>query len=552
MSAYSKHLLPGILILVSGFLCYANSFTVPFVLDDVTSILVNPNIAAPAFVLKPRLFGELSFALNYHLHGFALPGYHLLNLVFHLFCSLLVYLLVITLFRTPLLSGVTDENPDRSIACAAALLFVAHPLQTAAVTYLAQRVTLLAALFYLAAVLLYLRSRLSSQAGTSVALFIMSMISAAAALLSKENAVTVPVAILLCEFTFFKGIDRKRILLCGLCFLPVFAAILLTNRAVLLQTDLPAAFLKMTAERGAPSRLTYLLTQFPVVLEYLRLFFLPFGQSLDHDVPLRSSWSDPVVAASFLSLLAIIVSALLIWLKGKKGEALKDRILLLAGFGVAWFFITISLESGLVPIRDVMFEQRVYLPSAGLVVTVSSLLWFCLSKWSFAASAARNFSIVILIMASTFAFLTLSRNRVWRSEVTLWEDAAGKSPAKGRTHGALGHAYQRAGRFVEAERAYVEAVRLAPQDYIARNNLGAIYLKQRRYGEAVSQFKGVLTLAPATAAAHFNLGLAYAALGQLAEAETSFAAAVRLKPDYREASENLTAVRKARRLSDLE
>ena len=70
-------MLPGILILVAGFLCYANSFTVPFVLDDVTSILVNPNIADPAFVLKPRFLGELSFALNYQLHGVALPGYHL-------------------------------------------------------------------------------------------------------------------------------------------------------------------------------------------------------------------------------------------------------------------------------------------------------------------------------------------------------------------------------------------------------------------------------------------------------------------------------------------
>lgn len=539
-------MLPGILILVAGFLCYANSFTVPFVLDDVTSILVNPNIADPAFVLKPRFLGELSFALNYQLHGVALPGYHLLNIFFHLFCALLVYLLVITLFRTPLLSGAADEITDRSIACAAALLFVTHPLQTAAVTYLAQRVTLLAALFYLAAVLLYLRSRLSSKAVISVALFIMSMVSAAAALLSKENAVTVPIAIMLCEITFFKGVDRKRFLLCGLCLLPILAAVLLTNRAVLLQTDLPTALLNMTAEKGAPSSLTYLLTQFPVIIEYLRLFFLPFGQNLDHDVPLRSSWSDPVVIASFLLLLALAVSALLLWLKGRKGEGLQNKIFLLAGFGVAWFFIAISLESGLVPIRDVMFEQRVYLPSAGLVIVVSSLIWYSLSRWSATGIAFRNFSVAILIIVSTLAFLTLSRNRVWRSEVTLWEDAVSKSPAKGRTHGALGHAYQLAGRFVEAEKAYVKAVRLAPQDYIARNNLGAIYLKQRRYGDAVDQFKGVLAQVPETVAAHFNLGLAYAALGRLSEAETSFAEAVRLKPDYREASENLTAVRKAR------
>lgn len=515
-------------------------------LDDVTSILTNHHIISPSFELKPRLIGELSFALNYHLHGFALQGYHLLNLVLHLCCSLFVYLLVITLFRTPLLSGSADENSDRSIASAAALLFVVHPLHTAAVTYLAQRVTLLAALFYLASVLLYLRSRLSDKAVISATLLILSMLSASAALLSKENAVTVPIAILLCEITFFKGVDRKRILGCGLCFLPILAAILLTNRTVLMQTDLPAALLNMTAERGAPARLTYLLTQFPVILAYLRLFLLPFGQNLDHDVPLRSSWNDPVVLGSLLSLLAILVVTVLFWLTGRKNEHNRNRILLVAGFGIIWFFIAISLESGLVPIRDVMFEQRLYLPSVGLVITVASLLWIFLSKWSCAGTAPRNFAAAIAIIASVSTALTISRNLVWRSEVTLWEDAAAKSPAKGRTHGALGHAYQRSGRLVEAERAYMEAIKLTPQDYIAKNNLGALYLKQRRYGEAVDQFNGVLAIAPTTAAVHFNLGLVYAALGRLAEAETSFVEAVRLKPDYREARENLSVLQKAR------
>lgn len=546
MPVLRRHLSPGIIILLTGFFCYANSFTVPFVLDDVTSILVNPNIKTPVFSLKPRITGELSFALNYHLHGFSLPGYHLLNLFLHLSCALLVYQLVITLFRTPLLRGAADNKLERWIAAAAALLFVAHPLQTAAVTYLAQRVTLLAALFYLAAVLFYLWLRLAPRPINSVALCIMSLVSAAAALLSKENAVTVPLAIMLCEFTFFEGAGRKRLVTLGVVFLPILAVILLVNRGIFLQGDFFTAFLTMTAERGAPSRLTYLLTQFPVILEYLRLFFIPYGQNLDHDVALRSSWRDPVVLAAFLSLVLIVGAALLLCLRGRKGVLLKERILLLAGFGVAWFCIAISLESGLVPIRDVMFEQRVYLPSAGLVITVASLLWFFIVKWSVAGSALRRFTFVITILTGIAVVLTVSRNRVWSSEVTLWEDAAAKSPAKGRTYGALGHSYQRAGRLSDAESAYLEAVRLAPQDYIARNNLGAIYLKQHRYDEAASQFKEVLALSPATAAAHFNLGLAFTGLGKLAEAESSFAAALRLQPDYPGAGENLKAVQHAR------
>lgn len=537
--------LPIYLIVAVGVLCYANTFSVPFVLDDVSSILANPSLQHPTFSLKPRLLGELSFVLNYSLHGFSLPGYHLFNLVLHLCCALLVYLMVMTLFRTPLLTSHGEAYAERYKAAAVALLFVAHPLQTAAVTYLAQRVTLLAAFFYLGAVLFYLKSRLSATVRSTAAFLLLALFSAAAALLSKENAVTIPLTLLLCEFTFFNGAVRKRLVLCGLSLLPIFAVVLLTNRGLLLQTDLPAAFLNMTVERGAPTRLSYLLTQFPVVIDYLRLLFVPLGQNLDHDVPLHSSVTDPVVMAAFLSLLVLVVAAMLLWLKGRSGENSQSKALLLTGFGTAWFFITISLESGLVPIRDVMFEQRVYLPSVGFFIAVTSLLWLLTAKMSPMERAARNFSVLLVILVTTLAVLTIARNCVWHSEVTLWEDAAAKSPAKGRTHGALGHAYQRAGKLGEAEQAYKMAVSLSPQDHIARNNLGAVYLQQRRFLDAVGEFKEALLLAPSTAATCFNLGLAYGGLGRTADAAAAFAEAVRLRPDYREAQENLAVLQKA-------
>lgn len=539
-----RHLLSVILILSLGVLCYANSFQVPFVLDDVTSILANPRSTSFAFSLKPRILGELTFALNYRLHGLALPGYHLASLSFHLADALLVYLLVLTAFRTPLLISFNSETVCRYIPLAASMLFVAHPLQTSAVTYLAQRVTLIAAMFYLSSVILYLESRLSPYKIYSAALFMLSIISAAAAMLSKENAVTIPIAILLCELSFFQGRDLKRVFLCGLYFLPLLGAVFLTNSALFFQSDLPAAVMNITAEAGAPSRFTYLLTQIPVILEYLRLFFLPVGQNLDHDVTLRRSIIDPVVISSCLLLAAITLTAVLLWLKGRKWESLEGRLLLLAGFGFCWFFITVSLESGVIPIRDVMFEHRIYLPSVGLVMSVSALLWFLYSRLSPLGAVARNFSVTILILAVILSKMTVSRNRVWRSEVTLWEDAVSKSPAKGRTHGALGHAYQRAGRGEDAVRAYADALRLVPSDYIARNNLGSLFLKQGRYADAAGEFKRAIEYSPTTAVAHFNLGLADAALGRLVEAETAFSEAVRLKPDYREARENLAALRK--------
>lgn len=540
---HTVRILPLLLIVAVGVLCYATTFFVPFILDDVTSILVNPQVRAFNLCLKPRIIGEFSFALNYRLHGLSLPGYHLVNLVFHLANACLLYAFVLTIFRTPLFSKHACRRSALHLSLACALLFVAHPLQTAAVTYLAQRVTLLAAFFYLIALILYLKARLSTQKWRSVVFMMISVLSAAAAFLSKENAVTLPLAIIFSEVIFFNISNRKRFFVCTVYVLPLAAAVLLINPGIFFQPDLSAQLMSLTFEKGAPPRFDYLLTQFPVLLEYLRLFLLPIGQNIDHDVTIRSSVSDPVVIASFLLLLAIILSALWLLINGRKSGRLEDRFLLLAGFGIGWFFIAVSLESGIIPIRDVMFEQRVYLPSAGLVMTVSALLWFFLSRWMSESNCARSFSAAVLILSATLSLLTIYRNRVWRSEVTLWEDAVGKSPAKGRAHGALGHAYQRAGRLEEAEKAYKDAVRLAPGDYIAKNNLGAIYLKQRRYIESVVEFKRSAELSPGTAAAHFNLGLAYAASGRLVEAEAAFSEAVRLKPDYSEAIKNLAALK---------
>lgn len=541
MTASYRHLLPIATVLFLGLLIYSNSLFVPFVLDDVTSILVNPQIKSFVFSLKTRIVAELSFALNYGLHGLSLPGYHLVNLAIHLVNASLVYILVTKIFRTPLFDSCDVKPAGIYAATAAALLFVAHPLQTGAVTYIAQRVTLLAALFYLLSVMFYLKSRLAAGSMVSAGLIMISIFSAAAAVFSKESAVTLPVTILLCEFSFFRGglLRRMQWLL---YLLPPFALILRFNPAMLFQADIPGAFLAMTAEKGAPSRVEYLFSQFPVLVNYLKLFILPVGQNLDHDMPIKSSFFDPAVFTSFLALVILAGAAMFVLIKMKKVEAFKGKLVALAGFGVLWFFITISLESGLVPMRDLMFEHRMYIPSTGLVLSVSAILLCLFLGGPDERRSCRNFSIGMVALAVLLGVMTFSRNRTWQSEVAIWEDAVRKSPNKGRTHGALGHAYERAKMLQEAEREYVEALRLFPADHIAANNLGSVYLKQKRYPEAVNQFRNVIALVPTTTVAHFNMGLAYWATGSFTEAKSAFEEAIRLKPDYVEARKNLAAL----------
>ncbi|NVN97777.1 MAG: tetratricopeptide repeat protein [Geobacteraceae bacterium] len=320
--------------------------------------------------------------------------------------------------------------------------------------------------------------------------------------------------------------------------------VLFSNPALLFQSDISTAFLAMTAEKGAPARLDYLLSQFPVVIKYLQLFILPVGQNLDHDMAIKSSFFNPEVLSSFLVLVALLMTAIFFIVRGRKTEIIQAKLLLLSGFGILWFFVTISLESGIVPIRDLMFEQRLYIPSIGLVITVSAMLVLLLSKEGEGGRSYRTFSIVIVVMAIILSIMSFYRNIAWQSEISIWEDAVSKSPGKGRTHGALGHAYQRAKMWPEAEKEYLEALRLSSYDHIAANNLGVVYLKQKRYAEAVILFKKGIELVPTTSAAHFNLGLAYAATGSYPEAIRAFEEAIRHKPDYREAKDNLNAVKR--------
>lgn len=524
-----RHLLAVFAITFVPLICYSNSLTVPFVLDDVTSILTNPLVKQFDFSLKTRIIGDITFAFNYWMGGFESLGYHAVNLILHVLNALLVYLLVQLIFMTPLMEGregtISLQEPSIPvfIGFGAALIFAAHPLQTQAVTYTAQRVAVLAASFYLGAVLSYGFSRISASRTLARPLLALSLLLTVAAVLTKENALTIPLAILLFELTFFTGSLRRRLVPVIWYLLPLFVLPVVLLWRTGISADLLGEVSRLTAEGGAPPRLAYLWTQFPVIVSYLRLFFVPIGQNLDHDVTLRTTSADPAVIASFLVLVAIAASAVWFWRLSHRA-APGSRMGALAAFGIGWFFIALIVESGLVPLRDVMFEHRMYLPSVGLAMAVVAAAWYAASRWSKAAprSLAMPFICVLTVAGVLLGSSTFMRNRVWGSEISLWEDAAAKSPAKARPHGSLGHAYQRSGRFEEAIASYREAVRLAPGDHVARNNLGTLYLMRKMPEAALEQFREALRTRPDSISVNYNLGLAYSDLGRLGDAEAAY------------------------------
>lgn len=541
-----------LLLSVLTVIIYWPSFNAPFVFDDDHYIVRNYRIFSLSRFWPPsgsRYVALLSFALNYFFGGLKPFGYHLVNAAIHVINSALVYLLVALTFKTDRMEGFnerTDKTAAFYIAVASSVLFAVHPVQTGAITYITQRFTSLTTLFYLLSLVGYLTWRLSAK-GSGVlrpGVYMLSLASAVAAQKTKEIAFTLPAIILFFEFVFFHGGAYGRKVLRLAPFLLVMLIIPLTlllpghagDMAEVAEKTMAAEVKDLTTL----SRHDYLVTQFRVIATYLRLLVWPVNQNLDYDYPMFKSIFVPEVFLSLLLILALFCFGVFVFIRSFKK---KDPLLLLAGAGIFWFFTTISIESSVIPIRDVIFEHRLYLPSPGIAITFNSLLFYALSglqgRIAFKASTA---AFVILFFAGTaLSTAAFRRNLVWTSEIALWQDTVEKSPAKARPHNNLANAYAEASRINDAIREYREAIRIDPKDLHAHNNLGTVYKDAGRMDEAVVEFKKAVAINPAYPFAHNNLGAAYFSKGDVLGAIDEYEESIRLEPGNVEAYYNLGA-----------
>ncbi len=528
-SAALRRALPVLALVLLTLFAYSNSLGGPFVFDDFHNIRDNAAIRdlgsflGPAgYRLQPNRFvGFATFALNHAVGGLRPAGYHAVNLAIHVTNALLVFALVLLALRAPALSTSRLVPLGTPLAFTAAAIFATHPLGTQAVTYVVQRLTSLATLFYLASVTLYLAWRLRREAtGRGGALrYLGVLVLALLALRTKEIAFTLPAVLVLVELTLFPGAGWRRFL----AVVPVAALALLVPLSLVDLHSAPLASLGaaegVTRLKTGMGRLDYLRTQVVVVVEYLRLLAWPTGQSLDHDVPLERSFLAPHVllrAALLLGLAALATALALRSAPGSRSRPL-DPAWRLVALGIAWFLVTVLVESSVIPIVDLMYEHRAYLPSVGALVAASTTLALALQRLA-PASAGRVLSLTGLGMALLLASATLARNAVWQSDVALWADAASKAPGKFRTVLNLGSALVAAGRLDEGAAVLRRAVELDPSSGTARVALGAALHRAGRAAEAEASYREALRLAPDDAQARFNLAELLWSQGRRAEA----------------------------------
>jgi tetratricopeptide (TPR) repeat protein len=532
--------LAGIVLL--GAIIYAHTLSVPWYMDDLHTIVENRTVhlleEALDDLFSNRGFANLTFALNYRLGGTSVVGYHLVNIAIHLLTSCLVFFVFKRVFRERLL-----------LALGGALIFVAHPLQTQAVTYIVQRMTSLAALFFFLALYLYIRARETSEnrSARHWLLYGSALVCGALAVFLKQNTAVLPVAIILFERYFLSG-DRRLSWKQLLWYVAPFAL-------VPVGLAIKSLLLPMFAEGGIAdvggmpdlvhlkhsSPLNYLVTEFSVIWIYLRLLFFPYGQALDYDLPIvETIWTLKNLLA-FLGVAALLAAAGL----------LRKRLPLVSA-GIFWFFLGLTVESTIIPL-DPVFEHRLYIPMFGFALVVMAAV---------ARLPRRGALVAVVLLITSLSILTWKRNDLWNDPIAFYEDNLRRAPRSERVHLDLANAYRKQGRLDEAQRIYeraleinpdyvlihinlsmvysaqmqtqkavdilLEGVRRNPSHFKLYNNLGVLYNSLGKYDEAAAYLKKGAMLEPYNATLHFNLALAYERLGRLDEAITHYRRSIEL------------------------
>jgi tetratricopeptide (TPR) repeat protein len=522
-------LLAGGGIVLAGLAAYHNSFSAPFVFDDLTAIVANPTIRhlwpvgealspphGTGVTVAGRPILNLSFAINYAISGLDVWSYHAFNLVIHVLAGLALFGIVRrTLARldgssvgrgfSPAGSFPTKQvssgvKPDL-LALAVALLWTLHPLQTESVTYVVQRAESLMGLFYLLTMYCYIRSVDAPRPG------IWQALAATACLLgmgTKEVMVTAPLMVWLHDRTFVAGSFREAWRTRGRFY------------AVLGATWLWLAWLLVgTGGRGGTAGFVpnvtwwqYAFTQCGAVVHYLRLAVWPAPLVFDYGGVLVRSlaevWWQAIVVLALLGLT--------IWALVRKPRS---------GFLGAWFFAILAPTSSVVPLADTVFEHRIYLSLAAVVVAAVLALH---------AVAGRRGLMVAAALAVGLGWLSMRRNEDYRSELTLWSDTVAKRPENARAHTNLGIALAESGRVADAVVQYQEAIRIEPAIPAAQLNLCIALTRLGRPAEALPHGEAAVRMDPGNANAHVDLGLALVALGRAAEALPHYAEALRLQP----------------------
>ena len=498
---------PGLTALL-GCAAYLNALDNPFVYDDHDTVVANASLVDLSnvkFVLVYSPFRPLinvSYAVDRWLWGASPFGYHLTNILLHGIAIVLVFALIRRLLAD---SGRRDAAD--LCAGAGAALFAVHPIQSEAVAYVSGRSEVMCAVWFLAAVLLARDAIVSRSVGRALG----AIVCAALSIASKETGLMLPLVVLGYDWLLRPGEETARRRRFWRFFLPVF---------VLFGS---LAGYRLLAMGGSPwathTPLLNLLTQAVVVWRYAGLIVWPWGQSIMHGVHRATSVLDPAGWIALTGLAAVSAGALLV-----------RRSHPVVTLGVLWFLAVLAPSSSVVALREGMAEHRVYLASVGIFMSAAGVLTTRLEGERPSHRVTRAVAAGLAAVVTICFVLTVLRNQVWASPVTLWAEATVRAEGMWEPHYALADSLREKGDCGAALAEYRAVVALRPEHRDAFTNLGICLAQSGEVAEAEQVFRRVLEIDPSFSRGYTNLGALALVAGDTARARDYYREALAQDP----------------------
>ncbi len=471
-------------LLLLGFvvLIYYPSLNVDFIFDDMPNIVLNPAVHPAGIndlervltsgVSADRPLALFSFALNYLADGLNVFGYHLVNITIHAVNTILLYFILFMLpgFNRPLKKAVSPGDPGDRISWSfyGAALWATNPAQTQAVTYIVQRMTSMAAMFYLFAILahiLYRRERISGRAASFAIVFAFIL-----GLGAKEIILSLPAALILIDFCLFPRKAKKHILPHAAA-LGVAAVIGL----IILKGHLPDMFAPCPGRNFSPWE--RVMSQWRILWHYLGIFFLPLPSRLHLTYgiePSRGLFAPWSTITGLLAIIAAVATALMV--RGKRP---------LITLAVLFYFLAQAIEASFVNL-ELAFIHRLYLP------TIFSPLLLLPRPEN--VKRIKKTGPILLIVIALFSYWTVQRNLEWNASPSFWAANIKRGADTARAKNNLAASLIDNGRLREALPVIEAGLKIAVRDEdlaMLTYNRGYALFYLRRYPESEEAFRRV-------------------------------------------------------------
>jgi tetratricopeptide (TPR) repeat protein len=485
------------IVIISVIAVYINSLKSPFIFDDIANIqdniyirLQNLSFASIKNMLNSlnnqRPIAIFTFGINYYLGGYEVTGYHIFNILVHILNGLLLYQiikLILSLCINKEFLYMSEKN-IKITALLSCLFWIVNPIQIFSVTYIVQRMNSMSALFSLIALLCYIKARdhinnKSSDANEIIKahpsvkvliLFTLALVSGLIGIACKQNAIILPLLILIFELHFYSdGLisfikkvlsTRKRIIITSIF---IVTSIVIFYLIFYLNTKgSPGKFIKHLYKGRPFTLIERLNTQARLIIYYISLIFYPSPSRLALLVEVKKSSSlfQPISTIfSYITIFLILSTGVFAYIRRK-------RIL---SFAIFWFFAAHLVESTFFPL-ELAYIHRNYLPS------FFAFLPICTFIFHKGSNKKHKIAFICLsIIIAIFGYWTYSYNVIWSNKINFWKDNLKKSSGLERVYINYGTALAEGDKTEEAIKIYKEALKINRKNYITCYNLARLY-----------------------------------------------------------------------------